>query len=113
MIIAETLRALGYLLVSGVVFFAWKQGRDSAKGGKLQTALSKGFLWCAGLALLSSIMLGNPACEQTADPVYGGCEQYADNGYERSDEQRIANFIYLMTLLYLPVVFGAFKGSRE
>ncbi|HEV7702292.1 MAG TPA: hypothetical protein VGO63_02530 [Candidatus Paceibacterota bacterium] len=113
MITHEIFRALGYLLIAAVVLFAYKQGRDNAKGGKLKMVLWKGVLWCGGLALVASIMLGNPTCEQSADPVYGGCEQYADDGYEPTTEQRAANFAYFLTLLYIPVVFGAFKGTKE
>lgn len=109
----EIFRALGYLLIAGVALFAWKTARDNAKGGKLKMVLWKGFLWCAGIAFFASITLGNPTCEERSDPVYGGCEQYADNGYEPTTEQRTASFVYFMTLLYLPVVFGAFNGNKE
>ncbi len=109
----EIFRALGYLLIAGVVSFAWKTAHDNAKGGKLKTVLWKGFLWCAGIALFASITLGNPTCEERSDPVYGGCEQYADNGYEPTAEQRVARFAYFMTLLYLPVIIGVFNGNEE
>jgi len=107
MVFNEVFRALGYLLITGVVLFAWKMARDNARGGKLKTVLWKGFLWCAGTALFSSMTLGNPAREERSDPVYGGCEQYTDNGYEPTTEQRVASFTYFMTLLYLPVIIGA------
>jgi len=79
---------------------------------KKKLSLQKRLLWCGGIALFASITLGNPTCEQQADPVYGGCEYYADDGYEPTTEQRAANFAYFMTLLYIPVVFGAFSGNK-
>jgi len=108
----EIFRALGYLIVAGIALFAWKQARDNAKGGKLKEILWKGFLWCAGIAFFASITLGNPTCEVQSDPVYGGCEQYADDGFEPTTEQRAASFTYFMTLFYIPVGFGAFNGSK-
>jgi len=109
----EIFGALGYLLIAGVVLFAWKTARTNAKDGKLNMVLWKGFLWCGGIALFVSVTLGNPTCEEYSDPVYGGCEQYADDGYEPTTEQRVAKFSYFMTLLYIPVVFGAFNGNKE
>lgn len=108
----EIFRALGYLLIAGVAFFAWETARDNAVHRKLSQVLWKGFLWCAGIALFASVTLGNPSCIEQSDPVYGGCEQYADDGFKPTIEQRVANFAYFMTLLYVPVVFGAFKGNK-
>lgn len=113
MIFDEIFRALFYLLISGIVWFAWKQGHDNAKGGRLRSVLWKGSLWCGGIALFASLTLGNPTCEMVEDPVYGGCAQYADNAYEPTTEQRIANFAYFITLLYLPVAIGAFNGNKK
>ena len=109
----EVFRALGYLLIAGVVWFAWKQGHDNARGGKLKEVLWKGLLWCVGIALFASFTLGNPSCEIQGDPVYGGCEQYADDGYEPTTEQRAASFAYFLILLYMPVVIGAFNGDKK
>jgi hypothetical protein len=104
----EIFRALGYLLIAGIVYIAWKMANDNAERGKYKTVLWKGFLWCAGIALFASITLGNPTCLES-DPVYGGCLFYADDGYVPTTEQKIANFVYYMTLLYIPVVIGALK----
>jgi hypothetical protein len=103
----EIFKALGYLFIASIIYFAWKTANDNAENGRYKTVLWKGFLWCAGLALFASITLGNPTCEESSDPVYGGCEQYADDGYEPTPEQRSAEFAYFMTLLYIPVVMGA------
>jgi len=109
----EIFRALSYLLIAGVVFFAWKSARDYARDGKAKSVLWKGLLCCVGIAIFASLILGNPTCESTyADPVYGGCESYADDGFEPTAEQRTANFAYFMTLLYIPVVLGAFDGNK-
>lgn len=53
------------------------------------------------------VHLANPAEIQK----YSGLK-YADDGFEPTTEQRVANFAYFMTLLYIPVVFGAFSGNK-
>lgn len=108
----EIFRAIKYLLIAGVVYFAYKTARDNAEDGKYKNVLWKGLLWCMGIGLFASLTLGNPTCIEQSDPVYGGCEQYADNGYEPSTEQRIASFVYFIILLYVPVVAGA-MGIRS
>jgi hypothetical protein len=108
----EIYKALGYLLIAGVVMFAWKTARDNAGGGKLKAALWKGFLWCAGVAVFASLTLGNPTCVGSEQDTRGTtCYEYADDGYEPTTEQRAAKFAYFMTLLYLPVVIGAARGA--
>jgi hypothetical protein len=109
----EILKALGHLFIAGIALFAYKTAVDNAKGGKVKIVLWKGFLWCAGIALFTSLIMGAPTCEQGSDPVYGGCDYYADDGYEPSTEKRTGRFAYFMALLYLPVVIGAFSGNKE
>lgn len=109
----EIFRALGYLLIAYVVLIAYTLAYDNAKGGKLKKVLWKGFLWCAAIALFSFITMGHPTCEEPGDAIYGKCEQYADNGYTPTKKERGARFAYFMTLLYIPVILGAFKGHLE
>lgn len=112
-VLNEIFRALGYLLVAGILSVVWRQAYGNARGGKLKEVLWKGFLWCGGIALLFSVMLGDSTCEIQADPVYGGCEQYADDGYEPTTEQRVASLAYFLVLLYVPVVAGALSGDKK
>jgi hypothetical protein len=113
MITDEIFKALGYLLIAGIVSTIYHEAQHYTEGGKLKMVLWKGFLWCAGIAFFASLILGSATCEQKSDPVYGGCEEYADDGYEPTTQQRIANFAYLMTLFYIPIVFGALKESKK
>lgn len=109
----EIFKALGYLFIAGIVYFAWKTAYDAAKKEGLKQALWKGFLWCGGLALLAVIFLGRPTCEDSSDPVFGGCDSYADNGYEPTVNERFAKLAYFITLFYVPVVLGSYKGDKE
>ncbi len=102
----EIFRAIGYLVISLVVFIAYKYAKDNAKNSNKKIILWKGLLWCSAIALFASLTLGNPTCSQVADPVFGGCEEYDDNSYEPTTEERVANFAYFMTLLYIPVIAG-------
>jgi hypothetical protein len=111
----EIFRAVGYLIIAGVVYFAGKTASDNSKDGKYKTVLWRGFLLCAGIALFASITLGNPSCESyDDDSLYGSsCEYYADDGYEPTTEQRVGSFAYFMTLLYIPVVIGALSNKDK
>lgn len=109
----EVWRALGYLFISGIVAFAWKQAHDAARRSGLYMTLVKGLIWCAGIAMFAAVIMGNPSCEIEGDPLYGGCEQYADDGFEPTGEQRAARFAYFLTLLYVPVVIGSLNGSKK
>lgn len=113
MIESEIWRALGYLFISGIVVFIWKQASDAVKKEGFRMVLGKGFLLCFVIALFGSFTLGDPTCEVQDDPVYGGCDQYTDDGYTPTTKQRIANFSYFITLLYVPVIFGAFNGKNK
>lgn len=108
----EIFRAFSYLLVAGIVLFAWALARDNAIGGKTKTVLWKGFLWCVGIAFVAGLTLGDPSCIES-DPLRGGCYEYADDGHEATIEERAANLAYFLTLLYIPVVLGAFNGGKK
>ncbi len=106
-------RALGYLLIAGIAYLAGKIASDNSKNGKYKIVLWKGFLWCAGIALFASVVVGNPFCESYDDLLYGSCEYYADDGYEPTTEQTVGSFAYFMTLLYIPVVIGALSNRDK
>ncbi len=105
----SVLKALGYLFIAVIIHFCWSTAKDNAKNGAYKSVLWKGFLWCAGIALFASVNMGSPSCENYSDPVYGGCEEYADDGFDPTTDERAANFAYILTLLYLPVIIGAFQ----
>lgn len=88
-------RALGVLLiiivVSGVYDAIMNAACDSSKGGKLFSTLWKGFVYCGLIAVSLAI--------------------YAQGDYEITDEERLGKFAFYMTLFYIPVVLGAYKGK--
>ena len=109
----EIFRALHYLLISGVVLFVYRLTQDNIKKIGFSSTILTGLLWCVGVALLGSFFLGNPSCLEQSDPIFGDCVYYADDGYEPTMKQRVAGFAYLMTLFYVPVIFGAFIKKKE
>jgi hypothetical protein len=109
MIGQEILRALHYLVISGVVYGAYSIS-SNAESERYPT-LFKGLLWCAGIALAVAITLGDPACIE--DSPLGGCALYEDDGLKPSTEQRIATFAHIFTLVSVPVGIGAFRKSRH
>ena len=109
----EIFRSLGYLFIAGVVYLAWKTSNNNAAGGKYKAVLWKGFLWCAGIAILAAATLGYSSCEEQSDPLRGGCAQYGDDNYKPTMEQRVAKFTYVMILLYVPTVLGALQRKNS
>lgn len=109
-ILNEIFRALSYLIIAGIVYFIWITANNKAKEGKYKTVLWKGFILCTGIALFTSFSLGNPTCiDPSHDVNWIACNGYANDGYKPTAEQRVANFAYYMTLLYIPVMIGALK----
>jgi len=102
-------RAIQGLLIAGIVAFAYKTARhaDVSRWG----VIWRGFLWCAGIALFAAVSMGQPSCEE-GDPLHGTCEQYADDGYTATADQRVGRFWYLFILLYAPVLIAGL-GERS
>lgn len=103
----EIFSAVRMLIGTGIVWFAYKTTRDAASGMGRWPALWRGTLCCMALAALGAATLGAPSCERDDDPLHGGCEQYADDGYTPSTEQRSAKFLFFVVLLLVPVGLGA------
>lgn len=109
LILNETSVAIYYLFIAGVVSLAYKISSDRAEGGKYKVVLWQGLLLCGAIALYASLTLGSPSCE-VRDPG-DVCDQYADNGFSPTNEERLAKFTSVMVLLYVPVVVGALKNK--
>jgi len=110
----EIFKALGYLFIAFIVYVAWLMARKNAGSGNFKMVLWKGFLWCAGIALFASFSVGDPTCIDSEQDLRGStCYEYADDGYQPTTEQRAAQFAYWFTLLYLPVIFGAYGGKNR
>jgi hypothetical protein len=108
--------ALGYLFVAGIAYgiynFTREETASSYDKNPLKPILLKGLLWCGGLALISSIVMGNPTCEEIDYPSQT-CIKESDDKWEPSTDQRISNFTFFFTLLYVPVVIGAVDGKKQ
>jgi|TARA_Y100001001_G_C7897313_1_gene270374 hypothetical protein len=100
------------LFLAFIAFQAYKMTRDYGEKAGRWSALLKGIAWVAGIALFAAAMMGNPSCEESGDPLYGGCEQYADDGYEPTLEQRGARFLFWTLLLGIPAGFGLMDSRR-
>jgi hypothetical protein len=74
--------------------------------------MRNGVLWCFGIAAFAAFSMGSPSCEQPGDPLSGGCEEYADDGYDPTSEQRGARFLFWAVLLTTPVIFGVMDSRK-
>lgn len=110
----EILKALGYLVIAGLAYMAWNTAREETIKSSYNEILVKGFCWCFGIALFASFTLGQPTCtDYEQDNRTSACYDYADDGFTPTTEQRVAKFAYHMTLFYIPVIMGVFKGKKE
>ena len=114
MILNKILQALGYLILALIIYFAYNTASKEAEKSGLRTALWKGFLWCGGIALVMSINLGSPTCTDLEQDTRGStCNEYADDGFKPTTEERASEFAYYMTLFYLPVAIGAYEQAKH
>lgn len=97
------MRALGYLFFTVVIVYIYNQATQSKHNWK--KILGQGFLWCAGGSLILSLMLGRPTCIDREEDGRGGtCLEYADDSFEPTNEQYMAQFAFYFTLSFTPVL---------
>ena len=102
------------LIVGVVIYFAYTTAREAGEKNGRWAALWKGTGWCAGLAIIGALLLGQPTCAaQDDDPIRGSCIEHADDGYVPSTEARLASFMRLGLLLFIPVVAGVMNSRRN
>lgn len=75
---------------------------------------------CKGLFLviiIASIAVswrGDSTCTVMGDdPISGRCEEYSDNGYVATSDEKKEYFSFVFTLLFLPLVLGAWNGGKK
>lgn len=112
----EAFRAIGFLLGAGLIVLVYSLAKnfskDSDKG--LYSSLLTGLAACAILGFINYSNLGNPTCINSETDDRGTiCYEYADDGYEPSQEERISVFVYWFILTIIPVGLGMTAGLRE
>lgn len=114
LIAEEILNALKYLFVANVIYFIYEESQKNARTLGLRPVLWKGFMWCAGIAIIFAVNLGSPTCIDSEQDNRGTtCLEYADDGYEPSPQAKYAEFAFFFILFYAPVIAGARKGNQE
>lgn len=114
LVIHDVLRALGLLIGAYLIYYLWHFAREAAESNSPKTVAWKGFLFCAGIALFAGFSLGNPTCLSSEQDLRGSeCYEYADDGHDPTSEQRAATFAYWLTILYVPVIFGAYANRNK
>lgn len=110
----EISNALNYLFASWVVYMIYIKSKEHTLEKTFWSTLRNGALWCGGFALLTAFWLGDPSCEDYEQDNRGGtCYEYADDGFTPTLEQRLAQFAFYLTILYIPVIIGATNGKKE
>lgn len=100
------------LILSAIIYFAYKTAKEAGENNGRWIALRNGTLWCIGIAFFAAATMGSPSCEQTDDPIRGGCSEYADDGFDPTSDQRLARFLFWFVLLTAPVVVGVLESRQ-
>jgi hypothetical protein len=99
------------LAVAGIVGFIYLTAKAATERRGMRLVLLKGFMWCAGLALLAAVLKGQGTCVG-GDPLFGYCDERL-GGYVPSMTSRVATFAYWFLLLMTPVAAGAFNDRSR
>jgi hypothetical protein len=106
-------RALGRLLLAGIVYGAFHFGREAGQERGLKRSFLPALAICAFLAAITAGSLGNGTCENTGDPLRGGCEERADDGYAPTKKKIEEQFVYVLFLLLIPAALGMSEGQKR
>lgn len=106
----ELVRILFFTMVVGAAYEATKRAGD--KNGRW-VALRLGVGWAIGIAALATFTMGQPSCESSDDPIRGGCDEYADDAYNPTWDQRAGRFLFWALLIGVPVGFGVAEARKH
>lgn len=104
--------AVRALMLAGVILVTYRTAKQAGEKSGRWIALRNGILICGGLAIFAAATLGSPSCEEQDDPLRGGCERYADDGFDPTSDERLAKLIFWLILLNTPMVIGALDARR-
>jgi hypothetical protein len=114
LIFINILSSLKLLFLSIIILYIWRTADKYAMNGRYKEVLWKGFLYCAGIALLGAISVGEPSCIDSEIDLHGSvCVEYADDGFVPTTEDQVGAFAYYMTLFYLPVFVAAINHRKD
>lgn len=112
-ILSEIVHAIIILIVVFFVGYAWNLAYKTTIEIGLKKTLFNGFFVCALISFGFALYLGQSTCIDSEEgPMGSTCTEYAEDGYEPTNEQRAAEFAYYMTLLYIPVVLAVFNAEK-
>lgn len=105
-------KAIGYLVIAGIAYFAYQAGKDNAgKTKNIWLFCIKGLAIIAGIALFANSLLGTHSENCDDDPIYGRCDTVQD--YEPSPKDYSENFIYYIIFLGIPFLIGTYNGYKK
>lgn len=110
----ELWRAAQALMFAAIAGYSFKTAKEAALTHGRWWSAWRGGAWALGIALVASVAMGTPSCEDPGSSVSGGCDTYADDGYDPTFDQRASRFLFLAILMGVPAVVGAASvGEHE
>lgn len=114
--LGEALKAIGVLLSAGLVVLAYMGAKHFASDNdkNLFTSLLVGAAVCGVFGFINASNVGRPTClDSETDNRGSTCNEYADDGFEATSEQRVSAFIYSFTVAIVPISFGVRSGINS
>jgi hypothetical protein len=106
--------AVKYLGVAVVLLVIAYFASDFVRQTSSKKVLLVGLSICLVFALIRAYHYGSPTCIETDDYMRGACLEYADDSFVPTVGERVAEFIFYVTLLYPAVIAGVvWRKSRE
>ena len=84
--------AIALAIACVVGYLCWEWIKKEADKGKLLPFMLIGFVAAIAISGLLAVNLGKPSCDESGDPPYSSCTQYADDGFETTSTQKWNKF---------------------
>jgi len=106
---------IALFVAMAIGMFGWEWIKKEADKGKLLPYLLVGIAAAIAISGFLAINLGNPSCEESGDAPYSSCTQYADDGFEATNEQRLNKFwgTLPVTVIIASLVAYIVRNERE
>ena len=108
---------IALFVVMGVGAFGWEWIKKEAEEGKMRPYMLCGLLVAIAISGWFAWSLGEPTCiEQSDDPVYSSCVDYADDDFEVTAGQRWEEFwskLPVTLIICLLIAYIAHSGAEK
>lgn len=99
------------LFVVGFVWVAFDIGKKIGEESGIKRGLFSVVSGTVLFAGLAAGTLGQASCDEVGDPLRGGCEEYADDGFTPTTDQFFDRLFYILFLAGVSSGYGLKRGA--